>query len=198
MYAPLLSSDEEQERQATAEHSSISAALNAAASLAMDTSRGENTDSTTMPPPSGSHRLMNRFLNMSTAADALPFLLKITVTNGKTSCIAFLGVYLFLVFLWVPFWLMAKLITEIGVYAIMVVSIFFLGRCIIRYVCQNKCFLSTECRMCVDALFWSFSQSQRFSCIPVDIVFLVCWHSRGPAVASPQRLKKSLLLIPFA
>jgi Flp pilus assembly protein TadB len=153
LYAPLLSSDEEQERQATEEHSTISAAINAAASLAMDTTPGENTDSTTMSPPSGSHRLLNRFLNMSSAADALPFLLKIIVTSGKTSCFVFLGVYLILVLLWLPFWLMAKLITEIGVYAFMVVSIFFFGRCIIRYVYQNRRVLSMKCCMSLDALF---------------------------------------------
>jgi hypothetical protein len=138
LYAPLLRSDEEQEREAT-DHSSITAAINAAASLAMDTSVREsnNTDNTPMSPSSASHRWVNRCLNISTAADALPFLLKIIMTNGKMTIFAFLGVYLAIVVLWLPFWLTAKLVTEIGVYAFMVVSIFFLGRCIIRYVCQN-------------------------------------------------------------
>ena len=87
----------------------------------------ENTDNDNMV-----QRWFNRILSIKTAADALPVVLQIVVMNGKMSTLVFLGIYLVLVFLWLPFRLMAYFITELGVYAFIVVTVLFVGRCIIR------------------------------------------------------------------
>ena len=56
------------------------------------------------------------------------------VTSGKLSFLALPLVCLVLVALWFPFWLLAFLVTEWGVYVLFVGTIFFIGRVILRYV----------------------------------------------------------------
>jgi len=77
-------------------------------------------------------RVVQRGLQITTVADNLPFLLHTVAFNGKMSVLGLVAFYLMLVCLWFPFWLLAYLITEWGIYAILLGTIFFLGRLIIR------------------------------------------------------------------
>ena len=77
-------------------------------------------------------RFVLRSLNVPTAADALPTALHVLVTSGKHS---FITVPLFeLVFcaLWLPFYGLAYVITEWGVYALFVGTVVFIGRVVLR------------------------------------------------------------------
>ena len=134
LVAPLLQSDAEQERRESQEHSAVAAAINAASSLAMDIPVSDESinSPTNNTMYFSSHPLVRRLLRMSTAADALPTTINSVVTDGKMAAFVFFGVYLVLVLLWLPFWLLTFLIGEIGVYLFMVASVFFLGRVIIR------------------------------------------------------------------
>ena len=82
----------------------------------------------------GVRRLLYRFAQIPTVADTLPSLVQMITTSGKLSGVAFLGLYLALVLLWLPFWLLSLLVTEFGVYALSLATIFYLGRCIIRMI----------------------------------------------------------------
>ena len=80
-------------------------------------------------------RLLHRAAKLRTVADALPItVIKTIVTNGKTASAAFLGLYLAFVALWIPFKLLALVISELGVYALTICGIFFIGRNIIRLI----------------------------------------------------------------
>jgi hypothetical protein len=140
LFAPLLRSDDEQERQESSAQSVISAALNAASALAMDPPASDannpNSPTSNSNMQTSQNSLLSRFLRMRTAADALPMLLNAIVTDGKMACFVFFGVYVSLVLLWLPFWLLTFLIGEIGVYALTFATIFFVGRVLIRYVTE--------------------------------------------------------------
>ena len=82
----------------------------------------------------GVRRVLFRVAQIPTMADSLPSLFQVIVTSGKLSAVAFLAVYLALVLLWLPFWLFSYLVSEMGVYALTVGTIFFLGRVIIRMI----------------------------------------------------------------
>lgn len=82
----------------------------------------------------GARRLLYRFAQIPTVADTLPSVVQMITTSGKWSGMAFLGLYLALVLVWLPFWLFSLLVTEFGVYALTVATIFYLGRCIIRMI----------------------------------------------------------------
>lgn len=82
----------------------------------------------------GVRRTLFRFAQVPTMADSLPSIIQIITTSGKLSGVAFLAVYLVFVLLWLPFWLASFFVTEFGVYAVSVGTIFFLGRVIIRMI----------------------------------------------------------------
>lgn len=71
-------------------------------------------------------------LNIPVAADKLPFPLSIVGVNGKLALVGLLAAYLILLILWLPFWLLSFVITESGIYALFVGTVFFVGRIIIR------------------------------------------------------------------
>jgi len=73
-------------------------------------------------------------LRMRTIADALPTILQPLVASGKTSFVVFLGGQLLLLALWLPFWIMSFVVSEVGVYAAVVSSVFLAGRAIIRMI----------------------------------------------------------------
>ena len=82
----------------------------------------------------GARRLMFRFAQIHTLADCLPSFAQMITTSGKLSGVAFLGIYFAFILLWLPFWLLSFFVTEFGVYAISVATIFYLGRAIIRMI----------------------------------------------------------------
>ena len=138
LVAPLLSSEERPAEEAAAtEHSAITAALRAASSLAMDTPPTlENSSSSSnlegISDSTMTNRIITKLVSIKTLADALPPVLQFVVTNGKITSMCFLGVYFVIVLIWLPFRLLAYFITELGVYAFLILTIFFVGRCIIR------------------------------------------------------------------
>ena len=80
-------------------------------------------------------RTMVRLLSSRSFIDVHfhPFL-QASVTSGKMSVMVFVGVYLAILFLWLPFWLLAYLTGEVGVYTFSVVVIFMVGRSVIRMI----------------------------------------------------------------
>ena len=96
----------------------------------------ESSDSST-PPPSNSmdhntRRTIYGLLRIKTAADTLPVMLHLIVSNGKMAIPIFLVGYIAFFLFWLPFWGLAFLVSEIGVYALCVGIVFFVGRAIIR------------------------------------------------------------------
>lgn len=83
---------------------------------------------------SGGGGLVYRWVAMRCLADRLPWIFHSIVTNGKVAAVAVLGINVTLVALWVPFWLLGKVITEYGVYALTISTIFLVGRSIIRLI----------------------------------------------------------------
>jgi hypothetical protein len=69
-----------------------------------------------------------------TLADALPFLFDPIVSSGKWSFPIFLGGYLLFVLLWLPFWGLSFVVSEWGVYTIAVMTVFMVGRAVIRLI----------------------------------------------------------------
>jgi hypothetical protein len=135
LVAPLLSSEERPAEEAAAtEHSAITAVLRAASSLAMDTPPTlENSSSNSnLENDSMTNRIFTKLVSMKTLADTLPPFLQFVLTNGKISSLCFIGIYFVIVLIWLPFRLLAYFITELGVYAFLILTVFFLGRCIIR------------------------------------------------------------------
>ncbi len=60
-------------------------------------------------------------------------LLNAILLNGKYIPIGFLGTYiLFLSVIWIPLWVLAQLISELGVYLLFISCIIFGGRCLLR------------------------------------------------------------------
>lgn len=84
--------------------------------------------------PPGVRRVMYRFAQVPTLNDSMPSLLQIITTSGKLSALVFLAVYLTFTLLWLPFWLLSFFVTEFGVYALAVSTIFYIGRIIIRMI----------------------------------------------------------------
>jgi hypothetical protein len=73
-------------------------------------------------------------LSVRTAADALPTVFQAVATSGKYSIFGFVGFYLFFIALWLPFWLLSFLVYEWGVYSLAFVTVFLVGRAIIRLI----------------------------------------------------------------
>ena len=72
--------------------------------------------------------LAMRCATMSSAADALPTIFYSIVTEGKMTAMFTVGAYLLFVSLWIPFWLLSFVVTEWGVYALAVATVFGIGR----------------------------------------------------------------------
>lgn len=83
---------------------------------------------------SGVRRLLYVLLQYRTAADALPSILQVIVTSGKMSVLFFGGFYFVFISLWFPFWLLSFLVSELGVYTLLIGTIFLVGRSIIRLI----------------------------------------------------------------
>lgn len=79
-------------------------------------------------------RVVYSALGIRTMADILPEPLHMIVHSGKLSIAFFLGGYVLIVGLWLPFWIFSFLVGEIGVYCSVVLSIFMIGRGIIRMI----------------------------------------------------------------
>jgi len=84
----------------------------------------------------GSSSLLHRIVAMRCLADRLPWIFHSIVVNanGKIVPVALLGINLLFIALWLPFWLLSFLLTEWGVYATAVATIFLVGRAIIRLI----------------------------------------------------------------
>ena len=78
--------------------------------------------------------IVYRFVAMRCLADRLPWIFHSVVTNGKMAALAVLVINLTLIALWIPFWLLGKLVTEYGVYALVVSTIFLVGRSVLRLI----------------------------------------------------------------
>lgn len=87
--------------------------------------------------------LAMRCANMSCAADALPSLFYFIVTEGKTTTIATVAAYFVFVALWLPFWLLSFVLTEWGVYALAIATVFLIGRSVLRMIA----FPGASCRV---------------------------------------------------
>jgi hypothetical protein len=77
---------------------------------------------------------VRRLLSIQCMADRLPWIFYVIVTNGKITAVGLVALYLIVVSLWIPFWLLAKCITEWGVYFLAASGIFLAGRGIIRLI----------------------------------------------------------------
>lgn len=84
-----------------------------------------------------------RCATMSCAADALPSIFYSVVTEGKMTAMVTVGVYLLFVSLWMPFWLLSFVVTEWGVYALAVATVFGIGRSVLRMIA----FPGASCRV---------------------------------------------------
>lgn len=82
----------------------------------------------------GVRRVVFWAIGIRTLADVLPAPLQLVVNSGKMSAIVFVGTYLFLIGLWLPFWLLSFVLTEWGVYLLVIGAIFLIGRGIIRMI----------------------------------------------------------------
>ena len=101
---------------------------------------GSDAFETSIDYPNGGSRnspfrnLALRCVQYKCAVDALPSFLQTILTSGKQVSAGFLALNLLFVLFWLPFWLLSFFLTEWGVYVLGVVSVFFLGRCIIRFI----------------------------------------------------------------
>lgn len=79
--------------------------------------------------------IFQRLLRRTALADRLePYpLLYLLSTNGRYAFLGFVAVYLlFVLLIWIPLWLMSLLVTEFGVYAFLVSTGVYVGRCVLR------------------------------------------------------------------
>jgi hypothetical protein len=84
-----------------------------------------------------------RCAHMKTMADSLPSVFHTIVTEGKMTAMVTVGVYLVFLSLWLPFWLLSFVVTEWGVYALAVATVFLLGRSVLRMIA----FPGASCRV---------------------------------------------------
>eukprot|EP00978_Attheya_sp_CCMP212_P001013 scaffold2089_cov55-Attheya_sp.AAC.3 len=78
--------------------------------------------------------VLANLLRRHTVADALPHVLATIQTNGMLAAAGVLVVWFALVLLWVPVWALSFLVTEYGVYAGLVATIYGVGRGIVRLI----------------------------------------------------------------
>lgn len=84
-----------------------------------------------------------RCAHMKTVADSLPTVFYTIVTEGKMTAMVTVGVYLVFLSLWLPFWILSFVVTEWGVYALAVATVFLLGRSVLRMIA----FPGASCRV---------------------------------------------------
>ena len=78
--------------------------------------------------------IVYRFVAMRCLADRLPWIFHSVVTNGKMAALAVLVINLTLIALWIPFWLLGKMVTEYGVYALVLSTLCLVGRSVLRLI----------------------------------------------------------------
>ncbi|KAL7508514.1 hypothetical protein ACHAXN_005842 [Cyclotella atomus] len=77
--------------------------------------------------------LSNRLLHQTVLADKLHHpILQTLLHHGHYAFPLLIGLYLLLLFFWAPLLLLSKLLTETGVYTLLLVTILYIGRCILR------------------------------------------------------------------
>jgi hypothetical protein len=95
---------------------------------------GVSSDPRLMSVPPIVRQVFTSCMRIRTAADALPKIFYDAATNGKTTAIVFVGVYVVIVVVWLPFWLLSFIVSEWGVYLLAVAAVFFVGRSVIRMI----------------------------------------------------------------
>lgn len=78
--------------------------------------------------------ILLRLVRIRTLADTLPGVLYIVATNGKLAAAGLLGVYAAFLGVWFPLYLLSWVIGEWGIYLIGIVTVFFIGRAVIRMI----------------------------------------------------------------
>jgi hypothetical protein len=128
---PLLLQDEEAEQQSMAESAiSYSTSTPTTAAAPTESAMHHYVPLSHLMSPS-TRRVVQRCLSIPSAVDALPQALNILATCGKYSFPSLLLGYIAFCALWLPFWGLAFITTEWGVYALFVGTVFFVGRIII-------------------------------------------------------------------
>ena len=101
---------------------------------AADESNGQGTAAAAMScnnlPP-----LLNRLLRQTVLADKLSEyqMLNIISLNGKYTALAVLAAYIILLtVVWIPCWLLSRVISELGVYLLFLTYLVYGGRCLLR------------------------------------------------------------------
>lgn len=84
------------------------------------------------PSDGGLKMIVYKLIQTKTVADVLPGVLQVILTSGKMSGMVFVGAYLAFLGIWFPIYLFSRLVGEKGIYALTVVTIFTVGRSIIR------------------------------------------------------------------
>lgn len=140
MHAPLLLRDDEQQQRSGMADSGGAGSTSTPTTISPTSPTSESSASmhhyvplSHMMSPT-SRRIVQRCLSIPTAADALPQVVHIIATSGKNSFVSLLLAYIAFCAIWLPFWALAFLTTEWGIYALFVGTVFFVGRIIIRYV----------------------------------------------------------------
>ena len=85
-------------------------------------------------PNEGIRRVVYWALGVRTMADVLPEPLQMIVNSGKLSVAFFLGGYSVILALWFPFWIFTFFVGELGVYCLLLLAVFMVGRGIIRMI----------------------------------------------------------------
>jgi len=99
----------------------------------------ESDSSQTMMPSGlmaneGIRRVVYWALGVRTMADVLPEPLQMIINSGKLLAAFFLGGYSVILALWFPFWIFTFFVGELGVYCLLLVAVFMVGRGIIRMI----------------------------------------------------------------
>ena len=82
----------------------------------------------------GIRRVVYWALGVRTVTDVLPEPLQMIANSGKLSAAFFLGGYFVILAVWFPFWIFTFFVGELGVYCLLLVAIFMVGRGIIRMI----------------------------------------------------------------
>lgn len=191
LVAPLLanSSDEENHHQPSSLHhhhqsssSAIAAALHAASSsLAMDnTHQGASVD---FVEETMTNRILTKLVSIKTLADSLPTILQFVVYNGKMSSLIFIGIYMILLLLWLPFWCLAYLITELGVYIFLLLTVLFVGRVIIRLLAFPGSSSRVPAEIETEFSRYSVRMVQSSACCMVDLCNALLANTTSPSAS---------------
>lgn len=128
-----------------------------------------------------------RCASMHCAADKLPKIFYYIVTEGKMTAMVTIGVYLLFVSLWFPFWLLSLIVTEWGVYALAVLTVFGIGRSVLRMIA----FPGASCRVRreIEGEFAKYSVQMLLASLDsvADLASLLLQATAGPDEASTNR-----------